>query len=201
MLGLPTQTEIHKALPKTVFTQTMEIKPSVKAVFDEDVSRMAIENVIANKTIPTLKEGETVKSIYVLGVQLKRKDYSDHSIILLAKRIPQNIVLALQYGEETQLVVYREILFRSIWQKTGEVSNLLLKGNDLDEVWENIIQTIGSFKVEEGNTLNEQINQNEERRKLEEKIDALQKKVYAEKQPRRKMELYEQLAELKKQLK
>ena len=76
-----------------------------------------------------------------------------------------------------------------------------MRGNDLDEVWENIIQTIGSFKVEEGNTLNEQINQNEERRKLEEKIDALQKKVYAEKQPRRKMELYEQLAELKKQLK
>ena len=65
----------------------------------------------------------------------------------------------------------------------------------------NIIQKNRIFKVEEGNTLNEQINQNEERRKLEEKIDALQKKVYAEKQPRRKMELYEQLAELKKKLK
>lgn len=200
MLGLPAQTELHKPLPKTAFVQAMELKPQAKRVFDEDVSRMTIENVLAPSTIPSLKEGHVVKCIYVVGVQLKRRDYNDQSVMLLAKRIPQNIVLALQYGAETQLVVYREILFRTEWRKTEEVPNLLLRGNGLDEVWENIIKTIGDFEVDEGNTLNAQINQNEERRKLEEKIEALQKKVFAEKQPRRKMELFEQLNELKSKL-
>jgi hypothetical protein len=51
--------------------------------------------------------------------------------------------------------------------------------------------------VEEGNTLSEQIATNAQREKILAQIAALERKMAAEKQPRRKRELFEQIKRLK----
>ena len=61
------------------------------------------------------------------------------------------------------------------------------------------MKTIGGIEVKEGNTLVEQIVIDEEREKLRKQIDALEAKSRQEKQPRRKLEMFEELQELKKQ--
>ena len=56
---------------------------------------------------------------------------------------------------------------------------------------------IGDFSLQGENTLKEQIQQNETQAKLQKQIEALEKKCRAERQPRRKQELFEELKKLK----
>ena len=70
----------------------------------------------------------------------------------------------------------------------------------LDTVWENIVKSIGHIEVESGNTLAEQIANNDQRAKLLAQIVTLERKMANEKQPRRKREYFEQIKKLKSQI-
>ena len=59
---------------------------------------------------------------------------------------------------------------------------------------------IGQIEVEEGNTLAEQIANNDQRAKLLAQIAMLERKMANEKQPRRKREYFEQIKKLKSQI-
>ena len=62
------------------------------------------------------------------------------------------------------------------------------------------MKMVGTIEVEEGNTLEEQIHYDEERAKLLKRIEDLEAKSRSEKQTRRRLEMFEELQELKKQL-
>ena len=130
---------------------------------------------------------------------MKRKEYDTKNIALLTKLIPQKMVLALQYEELTQFAIYHTKLISSAWQPTNETA-LPLSGLNLDTVWENIVTHIGQIDVEEGNTLAEQIANNDQRAKLLAQISTLERKMANEKQPRRKREYFEQIKKLKSQI-
>ena len=71
---------------------------------------------------------------------------------------------------------------------------------NLDTVWENIIKAVGEIQVQEGKTLTEQIQDDEQRAKTLKSIADLEKKMAKETQPRKKRELFEQIKKLKKVL-
>ena len=199
MFGLPKTTEVTKQLPKKAIYAKFELKPAQREGFDSDVSRIDIVAVVSPTTVPAVAPGENIKEFYVLTVQLKRKDYDEKNIAMLSKLIPQNILFALQYEEETQLAVYHTKLIKSGWKQTGTVQ-IPLSGLNLDTVWENVIKDVGEIQVQEGNTLTEQIHDDEQLAKLRKQIEELEKKCRAEKQPRRRLELYEKIQQLKKNI-
>lgn len=199
MYGLPHTTEIRKQLPKKAIYAKFELKPAQRDGFDADVSRIDIVAVVSPTTVPAVAAGEDIKEFYVLAVQLKRKDYDEKNIAMLSKLIPQNILFALQYEEQTQLAIYHTKLIRSNWKPTDETT-VCLTGLNLDTVWENTIKAIGEIQVQEGKTLTEQIQEDEKLVKLKRQIEELERKCRTEKQPRRRLELYEKLTSLKKQL-
>ena len=86
------------------------------------------------------------------------------------------------------------------WKPT-EAQRIELQGLNLDKVWENIVVAVGSVDIEQGNTLDEQIEVNEKRQKLEKEIAKLEKQARAEKQPKKKFELVQQIKALNEQLK
>jgi hypothetical protein len=200
MLGLPTSTEVRRQLPKKAIFAKFELKPSQRDSFDADVSRLDIVNWISPKTVPAIAEGIEIKEFYVVEVSLKRKDFDERNIALIAKLIPQRILFALHYEDEIQLAIYHTKLFTSLWEKEDEAA-VQLKGLNLDVVWENIVATIGCVTVEQGNTLNEQIVVNEHRAKMEKEIASLKRQMKATNQSKRKAELYDQIKELEKNLK
>ena len=197
MYGLPHTTEIRKQLPKKAIYAKFELKPAQREGFDADVSRIDIVTVVSPTTVPAIAAGEDIKEFYMLAVQLKRKDYDEKNIAMLSKLIPQNILFALQYEDETQLAVYHTKLIRSDWKPTDETS-IGLTGLNLDTVLENIIKAIGEIQVQEGKTLTEQIQDDEQRAKIKKQIEELEKKCRSEKQPRKRIELYNRLQELKR---
>lgn len=199
MYGLPHTTEIRKQLPKKAIYAKFELKPAQRDGFDADVSRIDIVAVISPTTVPAFASGENIKEFYVLYVQLKKKDYDEKNIAMLSKLIPQNILFSLQYEDEAQLAVYHTKLIKSDWKSTADIE-IRLSGLNLDTVWENIIKDIGEIHVREGKTLTEQIQEDERLRVLKRQIEELERKCRTEKQPRRRLELYEKLTSLKKQL-
>lgn len=196
MLGLPKTTEIAKQLPKKAIYSKFELKPAQRDRFDADISRIDIVNMVSSNTVPGLKEGERVKEFYVLLVSLKQEDYDDKNIMLLSKLIKQHMVFALAYQERVRLAVVHEKLFATDWEPLADAL-LPLMGFDMDKVWENIVMAIGHFEVMEGVTIEEQISIDGEKQKVIKQIETLEKKVRLEKQPRRKLEMFEELQELK----
>ena len=196
MLGLPHSTEIAKPLPKKAIFSKFELKPAQRDRFDADISRIDIVNMVSSNTVPGLKEGERVKEFYVLLVSLKQEEYDEKNIMLLSKLIKQHMVFALAYQERVRLAVVHEKLFATDWEPLANAV-LPLMGFDMDKVWENIVMAIGHFEVMEGVTIEEQISIDGEKQKVIKQIETLEKKVRLEKQPRRKLELFEQLKELK----
>ena len=98
-----------------------------------------------------------------------------------------------------QLAVWHSHLFASERIDAAEAS-LPLSGLDLDAAWQNIICTLGEFAVEADKWLNEQIKVNEEQTKLQAQIDRLDRQMRAERQPRRKNELFKQIQKLRWQI-
>ena len=199
MYGLPQTTDARKQLPKKAIYAKFELKPAQSEGFDADVCRIDIVAVISPTTVPAFASGENIKEFYVLDVQLKKKDYDEKNIAMLSKLIPQNILFALQYEDETQLAIYHTKLIKSDWKSTTD-TDIRLSGLNLDTVWENIIKDIGEIHVQEGKTLTEQIQEDERVVKLKKQIEELERKCRTEKQPRKRFELYERIKKLKREL-
>ncbi len=199
MYGLPQRTETNKPLHKTKVFEKFAFTAAQREAFDADVSRMVISHVIAESTIPTIKAGKDITDFYVITVQMKRKEYDAKNITLLTKLIPRKILFILQYEEQAQLAIYHTKLICSNWQQC-DMLNVPLEGLDLDAVWENIIISVGSITIQEGNTLAEQIVADDAHAKLMKQIEQFEKRCRAEKQPRKKLELFEKLKDLKKKI-
>lgn len=198
MLGLPKTTETLKQLPKKAIYAKFSLNTAAKEHFDSDISKIVIVNEISPATT-TISKGDGISSFFVLLVSLKKKDYDEKNIALLSKLIPQNILYILEYEGKSQLAVYYTKLIHSEWKPTNE-QVITLDGLNLDTVWENIVKQIGSIDVQQGNTLNEQIAVDEKRRKIEKEIAKLEKMARAEKQPKKKFDLVQQVKNLIKEM-
>ena len=108
-------------------------------------------------------------------------------------------MFALMFEEQTQLATYCTRLITSEWQPTDDVT-VPLAGLNLDSVWENIVAASGGITIVGSNSISEQIAEDDAYAKLMKQIEQLEKKARAEKQPRKKLELFEKLKELKKKI-
>ncbi len=198
MLGLPKATELSKQLPKNAIYAKFQMNTAEKAKIDADISRITIVNEVSAEKVH-IAAGDQVKSFFVLLVALKKKDFDDKTIITISKLIPQNMLLVLECGDEAKLATYHTKLMQTEW-KQKEALSVELKGLNLDSVWENIIMQIGGITIDQGNTLDEQIAADEYRQKIEKEIAKLEKQARAEKQPKKKFELAQQIKKLKDEL-
>ena len=199
MFGLPTSTEVKKQLQKKAIYAKFDMLASQRERFDADISRIDFVALISPTTIPAISVVGMVKEIYVLSVQLKKKDYDAKNITLLNKLIPHKMVFALHYEEEVQFAIYHTKLITSEWQ-TSEEASLPLSGLNLDAVWENIVTNIGQIKITDGNTLAEQIKVEDVRVKLKAQIASLTQKLNKEKQFNRQIEINAEIKSLRKLL-
>ena len=196
MFNLPANTEVNRPLPKKAIYAKFGLKPAQRDHFDEDISRLVISHEITSRTVPALATVD-ISAIYVVTVMLKRRDYDRKNIELLTKLIPQHMVMALVLDDQVQFAVFHERLFFSPWQLSDDAA-LSLDGLNLDAAWQSLVTAIGGINIQGENTLTEQILADEQREKLLKQIAALENKMRTTKQPRRKLELYQEIQKLKK---
>ena len=195
MLGLPKATELNKQLPKKAIYAKFQMNTAAKDRFDADISRISIVGEISSRTVG-IAAGEGIASIFVLLVSLKHKDFQVKTIAQISKLIDQNMLLVLEHEGQRKLAIYHTKLIQTDWTPVDNCT-VTLKGLDLDSVWENLIVQVGSITIQQGNTVDEQIVADERRAKLEKEIARLEQLARAEKQPKKKFELVQQLTKMK----
>ena len=196
MLGLPRTTEIRKQISKKAVYTKFQMNTAAKEKIDADISRVVLVNEV-NPDSVNIPAGETVRGFFVMLVVLKRRDFDERIIASLSKMIKQNILFVLEYEGESKLAIYHTKLMQTDWKSSDE-QRIELQGLNLDKVWENIVIAVGGVNVEEGNTLDKQIETDEKKRKLEREIEKLEKQARAELQPKKKFELVTKINILKK---
>ena len=199
MYGLPQATVLNRPLYKKAVFEKFNLKTAERERFDADISKMALVARVSSATVPALTKGKEIEGFYVLQVAMKRKDYDSKNILMLQKLIPQKLIFALQFEEQTQFCIFHTRLQQSAWMPTDEAT-ITLQGLSLDDVWNNIVATIGGLDAMAEASIEEQIIQREQREKLLRQIEALEKRARTEKQTRKKYELHQEIMKLKKEL-
>lgn len=198
MFGLPDTTVINKPLYKKALFEKFNMKEPDS--FNADISRMVLVARVATSTVPALKEGKEINGFYVLQVFLKRKNYDIRHFVLLHKLIPQDVVYALQYEDETQFLAFHTfITVHSDWTPTSEAT-ITLKGITMDDAWRNLVADIGHLDAQSDISLEDQMLERENREAVLRQIAALEKQCRAEKQTRKKYELHQEILKLKEGL-
>lgn len=135
-----------------------------------------------------IKATEATSAIFVLQVELKRKGYDDKNIIMISKLFGQKLMSVLHYENKYQLAIHETRLLKSDWKNEEEIS-LKLNGLDLGSVWDNFVTQVSDINVQAGNTLEEQINVEAEKEKLQKQIVDLELKARKEVQSKKKFEM------------
>jgi len=211
MLGFPQTTEFNKRIPKQKFYENMDVSPALKRVFVEQIKLIHWRNKIAPTTI-NIAPGEAVNEIEVIEIKVNQQSLDEAVLRQIDKNIPYHILFILSCGNKMQAWTgYKEATeggnkafkvnkyYHTDWMLEDELT-LDLEGLNMDAVWENFIIQVGGVELEQGNTLDEQIETDDLKEKLKKDIEKLEKQARNEKQPNKKFQLASQVKALKKQL-
>lgn len=200
MLGLPASTEIRKVITKKKVFEHFgaDMSTDRRKSFDADIGRITLVNEVSPVSV-NIAAGEDVQSFFVILIALRKKDYDKQNVAFIAKMFGQKLLLVLEYEEKQQLAIWQTRLILDDWVEP-EALRVELTGLDLDKVWENIVAGAAGVALQQGQSLDEQLARQQKRQKLEKEIARLEKQAWAEKQPRRKMELVQEIKHLTQQL-
>ena len=119
---------------------------------------------------------------------------------MISKLFGQKLLIVLHYDNKYQLAIYETRLLKSDWKNEEELS-LKLNGLDLGSVWDNFVTQVSGIDVQDGNTLEEQINVEAEKEKLRKQIADLELKARKEVQSKKKFEMVQRLQQFRRKLK
>lgn len=198
MLGLPQTTEVKKIIPKRDLYRKFELNTAEQKEFDAAIRQMTIVNEISLRTIPALQKQE--KAVFVLAVQLKQEGCAERLLQRLCRLIDQRLLLALCYEDKLQLALYfdNRILLNEFMPVAEQKVNL--QGTSLNDIWEHLALQVAQLTPRAGLTPASVIANAGRRAEAEAQIAALTKKMFAEKQARKKLTLREAINKLKKEL-
>lgn len=212
MLGLPRTTEFNKRIPKEKFYENLNVTPTVKKYFVEQIKVIYWRNKIA-ATTTNLAAGSTVNEIEVFEIKLKGSLLDESVLRQIDREIPYHILFLLEYdGKYQAWTAYKEAssgntafkvnqYYHTDWMDEAELS-LKLDGLSVDAVYENFVYQIAgdTLQAENGETLQEAVERDEKTKNLKKQIEVLQAKIRKEKQLNVQMKLNTELKKLKKEL-
>ena len=211
MLGFPASTEFGKRIPKQKLYENLDVSPALRRVFVDQIRLIYWRNKLAASTL-NIAAGEAVAEIEVFEVRLNDSQLDEAVLKQIDKEIPYHILFILTCDGKAQAWIgYKEAAasgsnsfkvgryYHTDWMPEDELT-LEINGLNLDAVWDNFIIQVGGVSIADGNTLDEQIAADECRQKNEKKIAKLEKQARAEKQPKKKFELVQQIKKLKEEL-
>lgn len=197
---LPEKTIVNQKIPKEAFYKNLKLSSKLKKSLIDDIESIVVTHSLSNNSLEFTK-ATIIEEILLVTIVLKRNDFNISLIETILKSNPHKILLKLKFNNRLQYVFYENKLYKSEWK---ESFNLYYDCdiNSLDQLWLNlIIQVLGFEEILDRNkdvfAVLEDYNKI---KKLEVSIDALERKIYKEVQPKKKFRLYQELQLLKQSL-
>ena len=213
MFGFPGSTEFNKRIPKQKFYENIEVSSSLRRVFVEQIKVVYWRNKLAVSTL-NIASGEFVTEIEVFEVRLTEPILEETVLRQIDKEIPYHILFILTCGGKAQAWIgYKEAAvsgsnafkvnryYHTEWMPENEL-RFSIDGLNMDAVYENLVRQIAGeiLQTNSNESLKDSVERDEERRRLEKQIAALENKIRKEKQLNRRMEMNTELKRLKEEL-
>lgn len=211
-MTLPKSTDFNKRIPKEKFYENLNVTPTVKKFFVEQIKVIYWRNKIAISTT-NLGPGTTVTEIEFFEIRLKTGLLDEAVLRQIDKEIPYHIVFLLEYdGKYQAWTAYKEAstgntafkvnqYYHTDWMTEDELP-LKLEGLNVDAVYENFVYQIAgdTLQANENESLQDVVERDEKVKNLKKQIEALQAKIRKEKQLNIQMKLNSELKKTRKEL-
>ena len=199
MLGLPRTTQVNRRVAKEKLYQNAALAPQTREMIKDQIDSVFWRNKLADSTM-AISAGETVAEIQIFEIQLRQRELDKRVLPAIAKAIPYKILFILVFGDEAQLWIEASGMFYNTdWQPLGGFA-LKFEGLNLDAVYENLARQISGGRLGTEGDIEEAVDRDKQRQRLERDIVALEKKLLREKQFNKQVELNGELKRLKKEL-
>ena len=210
MLGFPISTEFNKRIPKQKFYENLDISPTLRRVFVDQIRLVYWRNKLAASTL-NIAAGEVVSEVEVFEVRLNEPKLDEAVLKQIDKEIPYHILFILSCDGKAQAWIgYKEAAasgsnafkvnryYHTDWMPEDELQ-LRIDGLNMDTVYESLVRQIAGDKLlsETGESLKESVERDEKKKQLEKQIAALEGKMRSEKQLNRQMEINAELKRIK----
>ena len=210
MLGFPVSTEFNKRIPKQKFYENLDVSPTLRRVFVDQIRIVYWRNKLAASTL-NIAAGEVVSEVEVFEVRLNEPKLDEAVLKQIDKEIPYHILFILTCDGKAQAWIgYKEAAasgsnafkvnryYHTDWMPEDELQ-LRIDGLNMDTVYESLVRQIAGDKLlsETGESLKESVERDEKKKQLEKQIAALEGKMRSEKQLNRQMEINAELKRIK----
>ena len=213
MLGFPVSTEFNKRIPKQKFYDNLDVSPTLRRVFVDQIRIVYWRNKLAASTL-NIAAGEVVSEVEVFEVRLNEPQLDEAVLKQIDKEIPYHILCILTCDGKAQAWIgYKEAAasgsnafkvsryYHTDWMPEDELQ-LRIDGLNMDAVYESLVRQIAGDKLQadSGESLKESVERDEKIKNLKKQIEVIQGKIRKEKQLNVQMKLNGELKKLKKEL-
>lgn len=195
MLGLPRSTQVNRRVTKEKLYQNAALAPQTREIIKDQIDSVFWRNKLADRTM-AISAGETVAEIQIFEIQLRQRELDKRVLPAIAKAIPYKILFILVFGDEAQVWIEASgTFYNTDWQPLGGFM-LKFDGLNLDAVYENLARQISGGRLGTDGDIEEAVDRDKIRQKLERDIVTLEKKLLREKQFNKQVELNGELKRL-----
>ena len=199
MLGLPHSTEVNRRVAKEKLYQNAALAPQTREMIKDQIESVFWRNKLADSTM-AISAGETAREIQIFEIQLRQRELDKRVLPAIAKAIPYKILFILVFGDEAQVWIEASgTFYNTDWQPLGGFM-LKFDGLNLDAVYENLARQISGGRLGTDGDIEEAVDRDKQRQRLERDIVALEKKLLREKQFNKQVELNGELKRLRAEL-
>ena len=199
MLGLPQSTEINRRLPKEKLYTGANIPSQLREVIKNSVEAIIWRNKLADSTF-NVGAGNDVVELQIFEIQLRQRSLDKRVLSAIAKAIPYKILFVISYEREVQAWIEASgSYYNTDWQPLDGFA-LKFEGLNLDAVYENLARQISGGRLGADGDIEEAVDRDKRKQKLEREIAALEKKLLREKQFNKQVELNGELKRLRADL-
>lgn len=178
MLGFPVSTEFNKRIPKQKFYENLDVSPTLRRVFVDQIRIVYWRNKLAASTL-NIAAGEAVTEIEVFEVRLNEPLLDEAVLKQIDKEIPYHLLFILTCDGKAQAWIgYKEAAasgsnafkvnryYHTDWMPEDEL-RLHIDGLNMDAVYESLVRQIAGDMI---GAYDEQAKHDEKLLDLAEKI-------------------------------
>ena len=213
----PAQAEFGSIIPKEKIYQQVSAGKALKDKFVEEVEQIRWAYKLATSTI-NLPGSVDVPELEIITITLKGETLADDVLVAIDKAIPLPLLFELkrQWGDVEQIRyaaafkrrseadsskwVCSEYLFSEWLDSTGVEAVPLPMAINLPELYQRMLATLLPIQPREAESVEQTLARLAEINSFQKKLAQLKKKVSAEKQFNRKVELNKQVKTLQQQI-
>lgn len=212
MWGFPKSTGFGKRITKQTFYEHLDISPTLKRAFVEQLRGIYWHEKLAVSTIH-IAGGERVTEVEVLEVTLCQPQLDEAVLRQIDRGIPYHILFVLTFeGKAQAWIGYKqaaesgknafkvERYFHTDWMPE-EALTFHIEGLDMDAVYENLVRQVAGDELHQqpDESLHESVERYIRQETLKKQIEQLEKKLRTEKQPKKKWSIHLELQKMKKE--